>query len=224
MLGTVINTGAVILGSVAGLLIHSRLPKRIVTITFQATGLFTLVLGIKMATQSNNLLIMIFSIVIGSIIGELVDLERHMNASSGVLKRFKSKDEGFTNGFITSALLFCVGSMAILGAIEEGVGGTPNLLFAKAILDGFVSLALASSLGIGVLFSAIPVLIYQGGITLFAGYLQTYLTGTIVTELTAVGGLLLTGLGISLLDIRKLNTANMLPSLIVVVVLAYLFA
>jgi uncharacterized membrane protein YqgA involved in biofilm formation len=225
MQGTLINTGAVILGSIFGLLIHSRLPKKIVTITFQAIGLFTLVLGFEMTTRSNNFLIMIFSIVIGSIIGEIVDLEKRMNNLSGFLnKKFKLREEGFTNGFITSTLLFCVGSMAILGAIEEGLGGKPNLLLAKSILDGFTSLALASSLGIGVLFSAIPLLVYQGGITLFAGYLQTYLTERIITELTAVGGLLLIGLGISLLDIKKLNIVNMLPSLLVVIILAYSFA
>lgn len=113
--------------------------------------------------------------------------------------------------------------MAILGAIEEGLGGRPNILLAKSILDGFASLALASSLGIGVIFAVIPLLIYQGGITIFVGYLQTFFTEAIIAELTGVGGLLLAGLGISLLEIKKIKVVNMLPSLIIVVILAYFF-
>ncbi len=224
MQGTLINAGAVIIGSIIGLVIHSKLPKNITTRVFQGIGLFTLFLGIHMATKTSNFLIMIFSIVIGSIIGELIDIDKLVNRFSEWLKeKVKSKNENFSNGFITAFLLFCMGSMTILGAFEEGLGGAPNLLLAKSVLDGFSSIALSASLGIGVIFSVIPLLIYQGGLTLFAASLQNFFTEIIINELTAVGGLLLIGLGINILEIKKLKILNMIPSLIIVVILAYLF-
>lgn len=222
MQGTLINAGAIIVGSIVGLIIHSKLPERITTITFQGIGLFTIVLGVSMAMKTSNFLIMIISIVSGSVIGEFLDLENAIvRFSEWIKSKTKFGDDKFSEGFITSSLLFCMGSMAILGAIEEGLGGNPNLLLAKSVLDGVASIVLAASLGIGVIFSAVPLLLYQGGITLFAGSLQHFLTDTIINELTAVGGLLLIGLGISLLEIKKLKIMNMLPSLLIVVILSY---
>ena len=224
-MGTLINAGAVILGSIIGLLFHKRFPERIAAIVFQGIGLFTLFLGITMASKTGNFLVMIFSIVIGSIIGELVNVEGHMRRLSNFLKRaVGSGDDHFSEGFVTSFLLFCMGSMTILGAIEEGLGGRPHLLLAKSVLDGFSSIALSASLGVGVIFSAIPLLVYQGGITLFAGSLHHVLTPKLVNELTAVGGLLLIGLGINILKIKQLPILNMLPSLIIAAVLAYFLA
>ncbi|MHA1711778.1 MAG: DUF554 domain-containing protein [Candidatus Freyarchaeota archaeon] len=224
MLGTLINAGAVILGSVIGLTIHSRLPQKITKIAFQGIGLFTLFLGITLAAKTSNFLIMIFSIVLGSIIGEFVNVDKMVNKFSEYLKhKIKSKSDKFSEGFITSSLLFCTGSMAILGAIEEGLGRPPNLLLAKSVLDGFSSIALAASLGVGVIFSFIPLLVYQGSLTLFASFLRNFLTGTLIDELTAVGGLLLIGLGINILEIKKLKILNMLPSLIIAVFLASIF-
>jgi uncharacterized membrane protein YqgA involved in biofilm formation len=224
MEGTLINAGAVILGSIAGLIIHSRLPKNIVSIVFQGIGLFTLFLGISMASKTSDFLIMIFSIVIGSIIGELLDIDKSVNRFGEWLKKkVKSKNEKFSEGFVTSFLLFCMGSMTILGAFEEGLGGEPNLLLAKSVLDMFGSIILSASLGIGVIFSVIPLVVYQGGLTLFAGSLTGFLTDPIINELTAVGGLLLIGLGINILEIKKIKILNMIPSLIIVVILAYFF-
>ncbi len=224
MEGTLINAGAVILGSVAGLLIHSRLPKNLIKIVFQGIGLFTLFLGINMATKTSNFLIMIFSIVIGSIIGELLDIDKAVNRFGDWLKkRIKSKNDKFSEGFITSFLMFCMGSMTILGAFEEGLGGKPNLLLAKSMLDMFSSIILSASLGIGVIFSVIPLIIYQGGLTLFAGSLTGFFTDPIINELTAVGGLLLIGLGLNILDIKSIKILNMIPSLIIVVILSYFF-
>ena len=224
MEGTLINAGAVILGSVAGLLIHSRLPKNLIKIVFQGIGLFTLFLGINMATKTSNFLIMIFSIVIGSIIGELLDIDKAVNRFGDWLKkRIKSKNDKFSEGFITSFLMFCMGSMTILGAFEEGLGGEPNLLLAKSMLDMFSSIILSASLGIGVIFSVIPLIIYQGGLTLFAGSLTGFFTDPIINELTAVGGLLLIGLGLNILDIKSIKILNMIPSLIIVVILSYFF-
>ena len=173
-----------------------------------------------MAVKTDNFLIMIASIVSGSVIGELLDIEGIINKFSERIKtRMKFQDDKFTEGFLTSSLLFCTGSMAILGAVEEGLGGEPTVLLAKSVLDGCASVVLAASFGVGVIFSAIPLLLYQGGITVFARSLQYVFTDTITTELTATGGVLLVGLGISILEIKKMKIVNMLPSLVIVVIL-----
>lgn len=224
MLGTLVNAGSVILGSILGLAIGSRLPSNITERVFQGIGLFTIFIGVAMALKTNNFLLMIFSVVIGSIAGEVIDIDKKVNRFGEWLKsRVKSKNDRFSDGFVTAFLLFCMGSLTILGSFEEGFGGKPNLLLAKSVLDGFSSIALAASLGIGVVFSAIPLLIYQGGLTLFASSLQGFLTEAVISELSAVGGLLLLGLGINILEIRKLKILNMLPSLIVAVLLAHFF-
>lgn len=224
MLGTLINVGTVILGSLIGLIIHAKLPERLTRIAFQGIGLFTVFLGFTMAAKTNNFLVMIFSIVPGSIIGELIGIEKHMDRLGERIKqKIGSKNKSFSEGFVTAFLLFCMGSMTILGSIEEGLGGRPNLLIAKSVLDGFSSLALSASLGIGVIFSVLPLLVYQGGITLFASSLQQFFTATLINELSAVGGLLLIGLGINILEIKRLSILNMLPSLVIAVILAYFF-
>jgi hypothetical protein len=224
MQGTLLNVTAVLIGSSAGIFIHSRLPDRLITITFQGIGLFTLALGVSMAIQTSNFLIMVASIVIGSIIGEFLDIERRIDRfSEWIKKKIAGGHDTFSEGFITASLLFCTGSMAILGAIEEGLGGEPHLLLAKSVLDGLSSVILAASFGIGVIFSAVPLLLYQGGITLCARALQDTINTVMITELTAVGGLLLIGLGISILEIKKVKVMNMLPSLVIVIVLAYIF-
>ncbi len=177
-----------------------------------------------MAWETQSLLILIFSMVIGSIIGELIDLDKHLGNLSEKLKaKLKSKNEKFTEGLITAFLLWCMGSMTIIGAMEEGFGDPPNLLLAKSVLDGFSSVALAASMGIGVMFAAIPLLIYQGGLTLLAASLRDVMADPVVAEMTAVGGLLLIGLGINILEIKKLKILNMLPALVVAVVLALVF-
>lgn len=224
MLGTLLNVSTVIIGSLIGLIIRSKLPKRITKTAFQGVGLFTIILGIMMAIKTTNLLIMIFSIVIGSIVGELIDIDKWINNFGEWLKnKFKTKNQKFSEGLVTAFLLYCMGSMTILGAIEEGLGGVPNLLVAKSILDGFSSIVLAATLGFGVIFSSIPLLIYQGGLTLLASNIQNSLTDIILNEITAVGGIILLGLGISLLEIKKIKVINMIPSMIITGILTYLF-
>ncbi len=224
MIGTLINAGAVVLGGVIGLLIHSKLPEKITKTTFHAIGLFTIVLGVSMSIKTNNFLFMIISIVVGSIIGSILDIDLYVRRFGVFLKKkIGSKNDNFSEGFITAFLLYCMGSMTILGAIEEGLGSPPNLLLSKSVLDGFSSIALGASVGIGVIFSAIPLLIYQGGITLATSVFQGSLTEVIVTEISAVGGLLLIGLGIDILEIKKLKILNMLPSLVIIIILSYLF-
>ena len=222
IIGTLVNAGAVILGSTIGLLIQKKLPERITRVAFQGIGLFTIFLGIYMALKTSNFLIIIFSILIGSIIGAGIDIDKYMNRFGEFLKKkIKTKSEKFTLGMVTAFLLFCMGSMTILGAIEEGLGGYPHLLFAKSVLDGFASIALASTLGIGVMFSIIPLIIFQGALTLFASLFQNILSTPVIDEITAVGGLILIGLGINILEIKKLKVINMLPAIIIAGILAY---
>ncbi len=225
MNGTLINAVAVILGGSIGLLVHKNLPRSLVKIAFQGIGLFTLFLGFLMASEASNFVIMIFSIVIGGVIGELIKLDELLDRSGELIKtRLGSREDKFVDGFVTSTLLFCVGSMSILGAIEEGLGGEPNLLLAKSLLDGLSSIALASSMGVGVLVSVVPMIIYQGGISIFAGWVDSFLTEIMISEMTGVGGLLLIGLGLTLLEIKKIKVINMLPSLFIALLLAYFFS
>ncbi|MCC7572341.1 MAG: DUF554 domain-containing protein [Candidatus Methanofastidiosum sp.] len=224
MLGTIVNVVAIILGSILGILIKSRFPKKINKIIFQVIGLFTITLGITMAIKTNNILVVAFSLIIGSVIGESIDIEKYLERFSEKLRnKLKNSSDKFSEGFITATLIYCIGPMAILGSIEEGLGNPPSLLFAKSVLDGVASIALASALGIGVMFSAIPLFIYQGGITLFASYVSNYLSDALVVELSAVGGILLLGLGMNIAEIKKFKVVNMLPSLVVIVVLSYFF-
>ncbi len=234
MLGTLVNTGAVIVGSLIGMSIHSRLPERMVNIVFQGIGLVTMGIGISMSLKSDNILLAVVSVVIGAILGEWMGIDRGLEKFSSFLQRKsggglkaggpvvvdKERSSRFTEGFITSSMLFCVGSMSILGAIEDGSGQTPNLFFTKSIMDGISSIALASSFGAAILFSSLTVLVYQGALTLFAGFMMRYMSEMMVADMTAVGGILLIGLGINILKLKEVNVVNMLPALLVAVVLS----
>jgi len=223
MWGTLINAATVITGSLIGLGLHARLPQRLTRTVFQAIGLFTLLLGFTMAIKTSQILILIFSVLIGSVSGELLALEDGLNRLGEILKnRLKSGEIRFSEGLVTAFLLFCMGSMTILGAFEEGLGGKPNLLLAKAVLDGFSSLALAAGLGVGVLFAVVPLILFQGGLTLLARLLGEVLTVPVINEMTAVGGLLLIGLGLNILEIQTIRVINMLPALLVAIGLAIL--
>jgi len=222
-MGTIINIAAVIIGGLIGLLINRKLPRKIVVIIFQVMGLFTLVLGISMSLKTEHYIVVIGSLVIGAIIGEWIDLEKYMNRWSEKLKaRLKVGNDKFTDGLITAFLLYCMGAMTILGAIEEGVEGSYDILLMKSLMDGVSSIALASALGVGVIFSVIPMLVYQGGLTLFSAYIGEHFTEVIISDLSATGGILLIGLGINILEIKQLKILNMVPALVIVVVLSYL--
>jgi uncharacterized protein len=224
MIGSIVNALAVVGGGIVGLLIHKRLPTYIVDTTFQAIGLFTIVLGITMAIKTTHFLAMVLSLVIGSILGSLLHLENMFESVGEFLKRKTgSKNNRFSEGFITAFLLYCMGSLTILGAIEEGLGLSPTLLFSKSVLDGFSSIALAATMGAGVIFSALPLLLYQGGITLLTSVVQQSLSTLLITELSAVGGVLLVGLGIDILKIKKISVLNMLPSLPIMLSIIYIF-
>jgi len=170
MTGTLINAGAIIAGSIIGLIFHAKISEKYVKIVFQAIGLFTFFIGIDMALKTQNYLLMVFSLVLGAIIGTFFKLESKINDFSNFIKgKVKSDNSKFSEGLVTAFLLYCMGSMTILGAFEEGLGNPPNLLLAKSLMDGVSAIALSAALGAGVIFSVIPLLIYQGGLTLFAG-------------------------------------------------------
>ena len=223
-IGSLVNVTTVLLGSTIGLLLRDKFPERIKVIIFQGVGLATLVLGMQMALEVENFLVLIFSLLIGGILGELIHLETRMESLGDMLKaRIKTKDERFTEGLITAFLIFCVGSMTFVGSLNEGLSGDRTLIYTKAILDGFTSIALASVYGLGVLFSALPLFLVQGSITLLATQFQTFFSPLLISQLTAVGGVLILGIGLSILEIKALKTINLLPSLGVVIVLTLLF-
>lgn len=220
MIGSIINAAAVLIGGTVGLIIHKKLSETTTHTTFQAIGLFTIVLGVSMAIKTTNFLAMILSLVIGSMCGSVLHLDKAINKAALFLKRkVGSTDNRFSEGFITSFLLFCMGSLTILGAIEEGLGQPPTLLLSKSVLDGFSSIALAATMGAGVIFSALPLLLYQGGITIVTSLVHQSLSPLMIAELSAVGGVLLVGLGIDILGLKKISIVNMLPSLIVMIVI-----
>lgn len=223
MLGTVVNVATVLAGGTIGLILNKKLPARFITIFFQVVGLFTLFLGISMALETTHVLQMIVALITGALIGEALRLEQRIEKLGESLKRrMKLGNEKFTEGLLTAFLLYCMGSLTILGAIEEGMGGSPKLLLIKSLMDGVSSIALASGLGIGVLFSALPLFVYQGGITLLAMGFGEFFPAIYVTELSAAGGVLLIGLGLTILEIRKINVMNMLPALVMIVILMWL--
>lgn len=224
LFGTIVNVATIIAGSLLGYFFHSKLPQRIAKIIFQAIGLFTIYIGITMTMKTGQILILIFSMVLGSAVGEWIDIDQYINRLGDWVKlKVKSGHETFSEGMTTAFLLFCMGSMTILGAFEEGTMAKSDLLIAKSVMDGFSSLALASALGIGVVFSVFPLIIFQGGLTLLAFWLGSLMPQPVINEMSAVGGLILVGLGFSIMEIKKIKVINMLPALVVAVILAYIF-
>jgi uncharacterized membrane protein YqgA involved in biofilm formation len=224
VIGTLVNTGAVIVGGAIGLLLKKSMPERVTTIYFQAVGLFTLAIGISMAVKMEQMLIVVSSLAVGSLFGEWINIEAGVERMGNYLKeRFRLGSDKFSEGLVTSFLLFCIGSMTILGTIQEGTGGSSDLLFTKSLMDFFSAMLLASAFGLGVVASGVLVLIFQGALTLLAMYAGAFFTPEIILGLTSVGGILLIGLGINILEIKKIRVMNMLPALIVVAVLLWFF-
>lgn len=224
MIGTLVNTGAVIVGGAIGLLLKKSMPARVTTIYFQAVGLFTLAIGISMAVKMEQMLIVVSSLAIGSLLGEWINIEAGVERMGNLLKeKFRMGNDKFSEGLVTSFLLFCIGSMTILGTIQEGTGGSSDLLFTKSLMDFFSAMLLASAFGFGVVASGVLVLVFQGALTLLAMYAGAFFTPEIILGLTSVGGIMLIGLGINILEIKKIRVMNMLPALIVVALMLWFF-
>ena len=227
MTGTVINIITVLIGGTLGLLFGTRLPERLKKTVVAGLALFTFAMGVQMFLKTGNPLIVLGALLIGALLGEWWRIEDGLQGLGKKLEeRFAAIDEStvadtdgssrFVRGFLTASLLFCVGPMTILGSIQDGLTGEYELLAVKAVLDGFAALAFASTLGVGVLFSTIVILAYQGGISLLAGQLNAIITAPMMDEMTAIGGVILMGLAISsLLEIKKIRTGNFLPALAV---------
>jgi uncharacterized membrane protein YqgA involved in biofilm formation len=224
MKGTLVNTATVIIGSLVGLAVGSRFTDKIKTIVLQALGLCTLLIGMKMASKTENILLVIGSLALGGITGELLKIEDGLEKIGNTIRsKVKSESKTFVLGFVTASLVFCVGPMTIVGSLEDGISGHADTLYAKSMLDGFASIAFASSLGVGVFFSFLTVLVFQGALTLLGSQLTFLLNPRILNELTATGGLMILGIGFYLLDIKRIKVGNFLPALIFVVILALIF-
>jgi hypothetical protein len=223
-IATFINMLAVLLGGSIGLLLGARFPERIKQIVFQGIGLATLVIGMRMSFGGKELLLMIFALILGGILGEWLQLdERTQQLGEWLRKRLKSGNERFAEGLTTTFLIFCVGSMTIVGAINEGISGDRTLLLTKSVMDGFTAIALATIYGSSVLFSVVPMLIFQGGITLLAYRAQYLFNEALIAEMGAVGGVLIIGIGINILGIKQIKVLNLLPALLFMVLLVWAF-
>lgn len=219
-LGTIVNGAAVLVGGALGSMVIPRVPENIQKTTMQAVGLSVTLIGLQMAWATQNLLMVLIAMASGAVLGELLRLQDRLEGMASRLERWPIASRGsFANGFVQATLLFCVGAMAITGALQDGLSSDPSTLYAKAVIDGISATMLGSIAGPGVMLSAIPVLIYQGAITLGATWLSQILTPEIIREVGATGGLIVLGLGLTLLDIVKIKVANLLPALVVVAVL-----
>lgn len=229
MTGTVINTVAILLGGTLGALLGNRLPLGVRNIVIQGVGLVTLVLGLDMAMQTSNVLLVLGSILIGGMLGEWWRIEERLEVFGQWLEsrasRYPLLTRGdFIKGFVTATLVFCVGPMTVVGSMQEGIAGDGTLLILKSVLDLFTSLAFAASMGMGVTFAAVAVFLIQGGLTLSAGALQGVLSDAMVVEMTAVGGIMLLGIGLLILEIKRVKVANFLPGLAIAPLLVPLWA
>jgi len=223
LLGTLANVVAIAIGTLIGFMLKQRLPERINSIAMQGLGLVTALIGLKMMITTQNALIVLVSIVIGGVLGELLRIEDRLDRLGARVEVIFSKERGtFAKAFVTSTLLYCVGPMAIVGALQDGLRGDYSILLTKSGLDGIASVAFASTLGIGVLFSMLPVAAYQGGITIGASLLEPYLTSSMINEMTATGGLLILGIAMNLLQITKIRVGNLLPAILFAAVLSAL--
>jgi uncharacterized membrane protein YqgA involved in biofilm formation len=221
LLGTAANVTAIVVGTLLGLVLRRRLPLRITSLSTQGLGLVTALIGAQMMISTQNVLIVLVSIVAGGVVGELIRIEDRLDAFGvRIEKRFSRRPGTFAKAFVTSSLLYCIGPIAIIGALQDGLRGDYSILLTKSGLDGVASVAFASTLGIGVLFSALPVLAYQGSITIAASLLEPYLTTTVVNEMTATGGLLILGIALNILQVAKIKVGNMLPAILVAAILA----
>lgn len=227
MIGVIVNTAAVILGSILGLLCKKGIPKKVSDAIMKGIGLCTLYIGISGSLKGQNTLILILSMVFGIAVGTLLDIDEKITCLGSFVERKFSKADGtvsLSEGFVTASLLFCIGAMTIVGSLNAGLSGDNEMLFTKSVLDFVSSIMLSVSLGIGVLFSAVFILVFQGAIVLLAQFVAPVLTDAAIAEMTCAGSVMIIGLGLNILGLTKLKTANMLPALIFVPIICSIFS
>ncbi|MCR1953646.1 DUF554 domain-containing protein [Clostridioides mangenotii] len=226
MLGTIVNSLAIAIGCLVGLVIKKGIPDRVSKTIMSGLALCVIYIGIEGSLKGENTLITVVCIAVGGLIGEIIDIDNKINKLGDFLQNKLSKDKdsetSIAKGFVTTSLIYCVGAMAIVGALESGLTGNHQTLFTKALLDGISAIIFTTTLGIGVIFSSVAVFLYQGLITIGASILATLLSDAVVTALTAVGSLLIIGIGLNLLEVTKIKVANLLPAVFLPIIFGML--
>lgn len=216
MLGTLVNCLSVIGGAILGIVLKNGIKEKYQNTIMDGISLAVIIIGIMGGIKSQNIVLVVVSLAIGSLIGEMIDIESRLDRLGDKAEQLFGKgDSNFSKAFVSATLVYCIGAMSIVGALESGLTGNHQTLFAKASLDGITAIIFASTMGIGTAFSAIPIFIYQGGITLLANYIKDILTPELINEMSAVGGILIMAIGINLANIKKIKVANMLPAIII---------
>ena len=223
MIATFVNCGVIIVGCIIGLFIKGGIPERFNKIIMNGLALCAMFIGFSGALEGNNTIITIVSMALGALVGELIDIDKWLNKLGETIQKKLDKGNGkeskIAEGFVNASLLYCVGAMSIVGALQAGLSGNYDTMYAKTVLDGVSSVIFSASMGIGVIFSSVTVLLYQGGITLCASFLSGILSQAVIAEMTAVGSLMIVGLGLNLLEVTDIKIANLLPGILVPVVL-----
>lgn len=223
-LGTLANTGAILIGGALGSFVIPQVPERVRQTTMQALGLGVLLIGLQMAWTTQEMLLVLVSLALGAVTGEILQIEARLEKWAGALEKLpRFSGAGTAAAFVQTTLLYCIGAMAITGSLQDGLQGNPTTLYAKAILDGISAIMFSSVLGPGVLLSAIPVLLYQGGMTLGASQLTSILSPAIIREVSAAGGLMVMAIGMNVLGLIKVRVGNLVPALLFVGILVALF-
>ncbi|NLJ58892.1 MAG: DUF554 domain-containing protein [Tissierellia bacterium] len=214
MIGTIVNALAIVAGGIAGLLFRNVISERITEQLFKATGLTVIAIGIKLSLAGENLTLTVISMIVGTIIGEVINIEGKLDKFGAFIEnKIKNKESNVALGFVTCTLIYCVGSMAIVGSIQSGLTGNNEILFSKAVIDGITSISMAVSMGVGVIFSSISVFLYQGTLTLLAGFMESLLSDLVVQEMTAIGGIIIMAIGFNFLEVKRINVGNLLPAI-----------
>ena len=223
MKGTLVNVAAILAGAGLGLVLRLGISESCKRTILQAMGLAVLFIGIRMSLASQNSIIIVLSLAVGAVLGEMARLEERLDAFGIWLTELVGDRFGdIGKGFVTASLVYCIGAMAIVGSLQEGLTGDASIIYAKALIDGTVSVIFTASMGIGVMLAAVPVLFYQGAITLAAGSLQTLITDPMLAEVSGVGGVLIIAISLNMLKLTKIKLANLLPGLPLAVLLVWL--
>ena len=223
MIGVIVNVLSIVLGSWVGFFCKKGIPDKISSAVMRILGLFVLSVGIVGVFKGENLLVLPVSLVLGTIVGELLDIDAAIVRLGTSIERKTNLSGGFTQGFVTGTLLFCVGAMSVVGAIQAGTAGDHSILYAKAALDGIESIMLSATMGIGIMVSSMCVLIVEGGVALLSGIIAPILTDAMISEMTCVGSILIMAVGFNLMEVTKFKAANSLPAILLAPFLSLLF-